>query len=153
MPCFERCAQTLTRVCGSESPNIFRMAYTWCFRVAFVQLLHRATQPDAVICLGCVIKGDTDHDKYINAAVSQAIMRLGLKYRKPFVFGVLTPNTLTQAQDRAGGKHGNGTEAAVAAIQMVALCQHAARFTNAMRNSLLPLTNNCAKQPKKWAEQ
>lgn len=105
--------------------------YVWHVPGAFelplgAKLLYNAVQPNAVICLGCVIKGDTDHDKYINTAVSQAIMRLNLKTSTPFVFGVLTPNTLEQAQDRAGGKYGNkGAEAAVAAIQMVALHNHA----------------------------
>jgi 6,7-dimethyl-8-ribityllumazine synthase len=79
-------------------------------------------KPDAVICLGCVIKGDTDHDKYINSAVSQAIMDLSLKNSVPFIFGVLTPNNMQQAKDRAGGKRGNkGVEAAVAALKMLEL--------------------------------
>lgn len=77
---------------------------------------------DAVICLGCVIKGETDHDKYINHAVAKGIMDLNLEYSQPVIFGVLTPNTHQQALDRAGGKHGNkGVEAAVAAIKMVNL--------------------------------
>jgi 6,7-dimethyl-8-ribityllumazine synthase len=77
---------------------------------------------DAVIALGCVIKGDTDHDKYINHAVSQALMSLGIETSAPFVFGVITPNNLQQAKDRAGGKHGNkGVECAVAALRMLAL--------------------------------
>jgi 6,7-dimethyl-8-ribityllumazine synthase len=86
------------------------------------QLLHTSFNPSAIICLGCVIKGETDHDKYINHAVAQGITRLSLELEKPVIFGVLTPNTLQQAIDRAGGKHGNkGVEAAVAAIKMVAL--------------------------------
>jgi len=77
---------------------------------------------DAVICIGCVIKGGTDHDKYINHAVAQGIMNLNLEYSQPVIFGVLTPNTMEQAKDRAGGKHGNkGVEAALAAIKMVNL--------------------------------
>jgi len=75
---------------------------------------------DAVICLGCVIKGETDHDKYINHAVAKGIMDLNLEYGQPVIFGVLTPNTKQQALDRAGGAHGNkGVEAAIAAIKMV----------------------------------
>ncbi len=77
---------------------------------------------DAVICLGCVIKGETRHDEYINHAVSSSIMQLSLATDKPFVFGVLTTNDEAQALDRAGGAHGNkGTEAAITAIKMVAL--------------------------------
>jgi 6,7-dimethyl-8-ribityllumazine synthase len=75
---------------------------------------------DAVICLGCVIKGETDHDKYISSAVASGIMNLGLTSKKPVIFGLLTPNTKRQALDRAGGKYGNkGVEAAHTAIQMV----------------------------------
>jgi 6,7-dimethyl-8-ribityllumazine synthase len=86
------------------------------------QRLNRWQKLDAVIAFGCVVKGDTDHDKYINHAVAQALQDLSMKYGKPFLFGVLTPNTYQQAVDRAGGKHGNkGVEVAVAALKMVAL--------------------------------
>jgi 6,7-dimethyl-8-ribityllumazine synthase len=84
--------------------------------------MYEKTNADAVIALGCVIKGDTDHDIYINNAVSQALMNLSLQHKAPFVFGVITPNTLQQAKDRAGGKHGNkGVECAVAALKMLEL--------------------------------
>ena len=80
---------------------------------------------DAAICIGCVIKGETDHDIYINQAVATGIMNLGLTIKKPVIFGVLTPNTKQQALDRAGGKYGNkGVEAAMTAIKMVHLNQH-----------------------------
>ena len=74
---------------------------------------------DAVICLGCIIQGETKHDEYIAAAVASGIMQLGLMSGIPVIFGVLTTNTEEQAKERAGGKHGNkGSEAAVAALQM-----------------------------------
>ena len=77
---------------------------------------------DAVICIGCVIKGETSHDEYINHAVATGIMNLGLTSGKPIVFGVLTPNDMQQAKDRAGGKYGTkGDEAAITALEMVAL--------------------------------
>lgn len=77
---------------------------------------------DATICLGCVIKGETDHDIYINNAVAAGVMNLGLTSKKPVIFGLLTPNTKQQAIDRAGGKYGNkGVEAAHTAIKMVHL--------------------------------
>ncbi|MEM9546630.1 MAG: 6,7-dimethyl-8-ribityllumazine synthase [Bacteroidota bacterium] len=76
----------------------------------------------AAICLGCVIKGETAHDVYINQAVANGIMTLGLTTKTPVIFGVLTPNTKEQALDRAGGKYGNkGVEAAHTAIKMVHL--------------------------------
>jgi 6,7-dimethyl-8-ribityllumazine synthase len=86
------------------------------------QTICDAENPDAVICLGCVITGETKHDEYINKSVAQALMQLGLSYATPIIFGVLTPQNIEQAQDRAGGKHGNkGVEAAIAAIRMADL--------------------------------
>lgn len=77
---------------------------------------------DAVICIGCVIKGETKHDEYINQSVSIGLTNLSLTSGIPCIFGVLTPNTEEQALDRAGGKHGNkGVEAAITAIRMAAL--------------------------------
>lgn len=77
---------------------------------------------DAVICLGCVIKGETSHDQHINGAVARGIMSINIASGKPVIFGVLTPNNMEQALDRAGGKYGNkGTEAAYTAIKMVIL--------------------------------
>ncbi|MBK7956791.1 MAG: 6,7-dimethyl-8-ribityllumazine synthase [Bacteroidetes bacterium] len=62
---------------------------------------------DGIIALGCVIKGDTDHDKYINQAVANSIAQLTLEYNIPITFGLLTTNTLQQAEDRSGGALGN----------------------------------------------
>ena len=77
---------------------------------------------DAVICLGCVIKGQTDHDKYINNAVANGITQLGLLSNVPIIYGVLTPNNEDQAMDRAGGREGNkGIEAAQTALSMILL--------------------------------
>jgi 6,7-dimethyl-8-ribityllumazine synthase len=77
---------------------------------------------DAVICLGCIIRGETPHFDYICQGVATGITMLNVNYPIPFIFGVLTTATLQQAKDRAGGKHGNkGDEAAVTAIKMVNL--------------------------------
>ena len=74
---------------------------------------------DAVICLGCVIQGETRHFDFICNAVANGITNVSLKHNKPVVFGVLTTDNLQQAKDRSGGKHGNkGEEAAVTAIIM-----------------------------------
>ena len=89
---------------------------------AACDILNNKFNPDAVIAFGCVVRGETDHDKYINVSVANALQNLMIKYSKPFLFGVLTPNTYQQAVDRAGGKHGNkGVEVAVAALKIVAL--------------------------------
>lgn len=77
---------------------------------------------DAVIGLGCIIRGETPHFDFISQGVTQGFVDLNIKYPIPFVFGVLTNDTMQQSVDRAGGKHGNkGDEAAVTAIKMVAL--------------------------------
>ncbi len=74
---------------------------------------------DAIICLGCVVKGETPHFDYICQSVSYGLTELNLSYDIPFIFGVLTTNTMQQAIDRSGGKHGNkGDEAAITAIKM-----------------------------------
>ncbi|WMN07772.1 6,7-dimethyl-8-ribityllumazine synthase [Marivirga arenosa] len=79
---------------------------------------------DAVICLGCVIQGETRHFDFICDAVAHGITNVSLKYNKPVIFGVLTPNTQQQALDRAGGKHGNkGDEAAFTALKMLGLAK------------------------------
>lgn len=79
----------------------------------------RNSELDAVICLGCVIQGETRHFDFICNAVANGISNVALKYNKPVIFGVLTTDNLQQAIDRAGGVHGNkGEEAAVTAIQM-----------------------------------
>lgn len=76
----------------------------------------------AVIAIGAVIQGETKHNDYINHAVAQGLNDVALTSGKPVIFGVLTPNTMEQAVDRAGGKHGNkGDEAAITAIKMLGL--------------------------------
>lgn len=86
------------------------------------QLLLDNAEPDAVICIGCVIQGETRHFDFICNSVSQGIMTLNLEYNTPVIFGVLTPENQQQAADRAGGKHGNkGIEAAATALKMIAL--------------------------------
>lgn len=86
------------------------------------QFLAEYDDLDAIICLGCVIQGDTPHFTYICQGVTQGITQLNLEYNIPFIFGVLTTNNKEEALDRAGGKHGNkGDEAAITAIKMAAL--------------------------------
>ena len=77
---------------------------------------------DGVICLGCVIRGETPHFDYVCQGVTQGIASLNLEYNIPFIFGVLTTNNQEQAKERSGGKLGNkGDEAAITAIRMAAL--------------------------------
>lgn len=86
------------------------------------QYLAESNKVDAVICLGCVIQGETRHFEFISSAVAEGILRISIDYGMPVVFGVLTTDNLAQAKDRSGGKHGNkGVEAAITAIKMIAL--------------------------------
>jgi 6,7-dimethyl-8-ribityllumazine synthase len=86
------------------------------------QFLRQRDKADAVICLGCIIQGETPHFEFISQAVAQGIMDLNLKYNIPVIFGVLTTNTVKQAKQRSGGKHGNkGADAAIAALEMLEL--------------------------------
>ncbi|MEO8886506.1 MAG: 6,7-dimethyl-8-ribityllumazine synthase [Mucilaginibacter sp.] len=83
-------------------------------------ILLKNTNLDAVICLGCVIQGETRHFDFICNAVANGLSNVAIKYSKPVIFGVLTTDNQQQAIDRAGGKHGNkGDEAAITAIKMV----------------------------------
>lgn len=121
MKLLEGCKQTLLH--QGASPNDIEVLFVpGAFELTYGAMLIADRHPDAIICLGCVIKGETDHDKYINHAVAQGITRLSLQINRPIIFGVLTPNNQKQAEQRAGGKYGNkGIEAAIAAIKMVAL--------------------------------
>lgn len=75
---------------------------------------------DAVIVFGCVVRGETPHFDYVCDAATQGITDLNIQGSIPFIFGVLTTDTMQQALDRAGGKYGNkGDECAIAAIKMI----------------------------------
>jgi len=77
---------------------------------------------DAVICLGCIIQGETRHFEFISQAVANGLVNLGVECNTPVIFGVLTCDTVEQAMERSGGKHGNkGTEAAASCLQMLQL--------------------------------
>lgn len=106
---------------GAKKENIFRNNVPGSFELPLAaQWLAAMDEIDAVICIGCVIQGETRHFDFICDAVAHGITNVGLKYNKPVIFGVLTPNNQQQALDRAGGKHGNkGDEAAITAIKML----------------------------------
>jgi 6,7-dimethyl-8-ribityllumazine synthase len=79
---------------------------------------------DAVITLGAVIRGETPHFDYVAGAVATGVADLARQGKKPVIFGVLTCNTVEEAEARAGGKHGNkGSDAALAALEMISLYQ------------------------------
>ena len=110
---------------GVEKNNITvrRVPGTFELSSAADMMLHHCDL-DAVICIGCVIQGETRHFEFICQAVSQGVTNVALKHRRPVIFSVLTTDNTQQALDRAGGKHGNkGVEGAITALKMVAFRQ------------------------------
>src|ERR1700712_349058 len=110
---------------GALPDNIFTYAVPGSFELTSgADLLLKDLHLDAVICLGCVIQGETRHFDFICNAVANGVSNVSIKYSKPVIFGVLTTDTQQQAADRAGGKHGNkGVEGAVTAIKMAYLAE------------------------------
>lgn len=112
--------QTLKGV-GVSKDNIIRMNVPGSYELSLgAQKMAQKEEIDAVICIGCVIQGETPHFDFICDAVANGVTNVGLKYDKPVIFGVLTTNDKKQALDRAGGRHGNkGDEAAITAVKML----------------------------------
>lgn len=106
---------------GAKKDNIIRKTVPGSFELTLgAQWLAKENDIDAVICLGCVIQGETPHFDYICQAIANGITNVAIKYDKPIIFGVLTTLNQQQALDRAGGKHGNkGDEASATAIKML----------------------------------
>lgn len=109
--------------CGAQPDNIVRMEVPGSFELVYgSKKLIANNNPDAVIAIGSVIRGETSHFDFVCGATAQGIKDLNVQLDTPVVFCVLTDDTWQQAKDRSGGKHGNkGTEAAIAAIQMAVL--------------------------------
>ncbi len=110
--------------CGLSDGNIIRWNIPGSFELIYACKKMQEQNVDAVIAIGSVIQGETKHFDFVCNAVSQGIKDLNVLHSTPVIFCVLTDNTLQQAIDRSGGKHGNkGTEAAIAAIEMAFLNQ------------------------------
>src|SRR5688500_2193430 len=105
---------------GVLPENIEELSVPGSFELPWgARQLMKADKKDAIICLGCIIQGETKHDEYIANAVANGIMQLGLASGIPVIFGVVTTNNVEQARERAGGSHGNkGSEAAATALQL-----------------------------------
>ena len=107
---------------GAKQNNIVRIDVPGSFELVFGAKIAAKYNYDAIICLGSVIKGETEHFDYICNAVSLGIKDLNVHGDIPVIFGVLTDNNEQQSIDRSGGKHGNkGIEAAITAIKMAVL--------------------------------
>ena len=113
------CLQTLIKN-GANEKNIDVVKVPGAFEIpTMAKVLIDQNKYNAIICLGCVIRGKTPHFDYICNSVSSEIARLGSTYGVPVIFGIVSAENIDQAQDRAGGKIGNrGSEAALAAIEM-----------------------------------
>lgn len=107
---------------GVQKNNILVYEVPGSFELpsAAAMLLNANEDIDAVICLGCVIQGETRHFEFISQAVANGIAQVGIEYTVPVIFGVLTCDTAEQAEARSGGIHGNkGVEAAASCLQML----------------------------------
>ena len=110
---------------GVSENNIEKIEVPGSFELIFGAKLLSRKDVDAIICLGSVVQGETKHFDYVCQAVSNGIKDLNIGLNIPVIFGVLTDNTMQQAINRSGGKHGNkGIEAAITAIKMADLNQN-----------------------------
>ena len=109
--------------CGALSHNIISWDVPGSFELIYGAKKMIETQNlDAVIVIGCVVKGETMHFEFVCEGVTQGIKDLNVMQDVPVIFCLLTDNNMQQSIDRSGGKHGNkGTEAAIAAIKMAQL--------------------------------
>ena len=102
-----------------ENIKVYRVPGTYELTYA-ADTLAELDDINAVVCIGCVIQGETRHFEFICQAVSQGLTNVALANHKPIIFSVLTTNTMKQALERAGGRHGNkGVEGAVTALKML----------------------------------
>lgn len=106
---------------GAKPENIAVAYVPGSFELVYAaKRMVESIRPHAIISLGCVIKGDTPHFEYVCSGVTQGFAHLNAEGDIPYIFGLLTNNTMQQSIDRAGGKLGNkGDEAAITAIKMV----------------------------------
>mgnify|MGYP001326451424 FL=1 len=108
--------------CGLQEKNILVYHVPGSYELIFGAKIAAKKNPDAIICLGSVIQGETKHFDFVCNAVSNGIKDLNIKLDIPVIFGVLTDNNIEQAKNRSGGKYGNkGIESAITAIKMAVL--------------------------------
>ena len=104
---------------GVNNSNIKKIVVPGSFELIYGAKIAYKSKPDVIICLGCVIKGDTDHFKFVCEAVSNGIKDLNIQFSVPVIFGVLTVDNIKQAIKRSENFDNNkGVEAAITAIKM-----------------------------------
>ncbi len=109
---------------GAPEVDVIHVPGTWEIPPAVKKLIASDNKPEAVIALGCILQGQTAHAQLLGADVGSALMALQVESQVPVAWGILTPETLEQAFDRSGAKHGNkGREAAQAALEMAGLLE------------------------------
>ena len=107
---------------GVKEENIKKIEVPGSFELVYGCKIMLRNNVDAIIAIGCIIKGETDHYDYICSSVSSGITQLNIINDIPIVFCVLTDHNIEQSISRSGGKHGNkGIESAVAAIKMACI--------------------------------
>jgi 6,7-dimethyl-8-ribityllumazine synthase len=112
---FARCGVPESRIDIEWTPGAWELPM-------LVQVLARTGRYDAIVCLGCVIRGETTHDRIIGLGAMTGLARVALDEGVPVTLGVLTVHTMAQAEERSGGAHGNkGEDAALAAVEMAGL--------------------------------
>jgi len=108
--------------CGVNADDIRRYDVPGSYELVFGAKIAAKSYPDAIICLGSIIQGETKHFDFVCNAVALGIKDLNIQLDIPVIFGVLTDENIDQAISRSGGKHGNkGIEAAITAIKMAVL--------------------------------
>ena len=108
--------------CGVNTDDIMKYNVPGSYELVFGAKIAAKDKPDAIICLGSVIQGETKHFDFVCNSVAMGIKDLNISLPIPVIFGVLTDNTMQQAENRSGGKYGNkGIEAAITAIKMAVL--------------------------------
>lgn len=114
-------AVTTLKKHGVKDENLLVQTVPGSFELTFgASQMIKSGKIDAVIAIGCVVRGDTPHFDYVCAGTTQGIAHLNATTDIPVIYGLITTNTMEQAEDRAGGKLGNkGDEGAVTAIKMV----------------------------------
>ena len=108
---------------GLKKSNIFHVDVPGSMELVLASdLLINKKKIDGVIALGCIIKGETNHDRYISQSVCNGLVDVSLKHSLPVIFGVLTTDSKKQALERCGGKNGNkGEDSAYSFLKMIEL--------------------------------
>jgi 6,7-dimethyl-8-ribityllumazine synthase len=115
MEVLKNCGAMLTRIKRFNVPGAMEIPHA-------CKMLCEADNYDAIIAIGCVVKGETPHFEYVCQSVTHGITELNLRYKTPVIYSILTDHNIEQSRARSGGKHGNkGIEAAVAALKMAGL--------------------------------